>query len=344
MSTDVHRPAQREYTRVFPLLLGAVTAQAVAVFAELGVADHLDDEARSAEELAAGLSLDANALGRLLRALATSGVVGEPEPGRFRATPESEMLRDDHPSSLRAMARFGGGVLHRSLARLAEGVRTGIPGFELAHGQPFYEWLADHPDEEELFQRSMTDTADMHYRMSGLLDAYAWRGDETVVDVGGGEGALLAALLQRHPRMRGVLFDLPAVVTRAASALEAAGVADRCEIVGGSFFERVPAGGDVYVLARVVFNWDDTDATNVLRRCRWAMPTHARLLVAEWLSPESAAVQATNVNDLSALLIGGRLRSPAQWAALLDAAGFGAPTVLASNGGGELSLVEVTAP
>jgi hypothetical protein len=309
------------------LLAGALTAQAICAFAQLGVADELGDDPRSAEDLAAAIGAHAGSLDRLLRALTSVGLVAERRPGWYGRTELSDVLRDDDPNGQADYARFAGTAIHTALGALATGVRSGTPAYEIAHGSPFYDHLAASPDVDAVWIRAMAGTGRHLFEAEATLAAYPWRGDEIVVDVGGGPGSLLRSLLAMHPRMRGVLVDLPPVVEAAQKALAESGVADRCDFVSGSFFEALPGGGDVYVVARVLFNWDDTEALRILERCRTAMAPSARVAIVEWLVPDDSRPHPSKVHDLAPLLMGGRTRTLPELATLLRAAGFGDPVV-----------------
>jgi hypothetical protein len=298
-------PAPEEI--VWNLLRGALGTRALAIVAELRVADALDAGALGVEELAEELGADADTLQRLLRALASDGVFTEQEPGVFRNTTAYELLRGD---GWRDFAQLFGGVWMRAIEPLDA---TGEAVFPRVFDADFWSWLAEHADERAAFDRAMEQGKE---RRAERLAALEWRGDETVVDVGGGNGSLLVGLLNRHPGLRGIVFDLPETV-RDEDAL-----GDRCTFVEGSFFERVPAG-DVYVLSTILHDWDDEPAAAILRTIRAAAAPGARLVLLE------AVVQPGNEPDgakwldlLMLALFRGRERDEAQWRALLADGGF----------------------
>jgi hypothetical protein len=295
--------------RLWNLLRGALTTRALGIVADLGVADALADGSRSAEDVAREVGADPDALHRLLRALASDGVFAEVEPGVFANTEASELLRagagwDD-------FAHLFGGVWYRTIERL-DGHADAV--FPKAFGTDFWSWLAQHPAERAAFDRAMEQGKERRIDRLAALD---WRGDETVVDVGGGNGANLVGLLRRHPGLHGIVFDLPETV-RDEETLRAAG----CTFVAGSFFETVPAG-DVYVLSTILHDWDDEHAAAILGTIRRATGPGTRLLVVETvLQPGNDPHGAKWLDLLMLALFAGRERDEAQWRALLGGAGF----------------------
>jgi O-methyltransferase/methyltransferase family protein len=295
-------------TQLWDLMRGALTARALGVVAELEVADALADGPRGVEEVALEVGADPDRLHRFLRALASDGVFAEDEPGVFRNTEASALLRDGGWGDF---AHLFGGVWHRTAAELD--VAPGEPPFPRLFGADFWSWLAGHPDERAAFDRAMEQGKER--RIDRLAEA-GWRGDETVVDVGGGNGSLSVGLLGRHPGLRGIVFDLPETVRDEAS------LGDRCTFVAGSFFESVPAG-DVYVLSTILHDWDDESAAAILRTIHRTAPAGTRLLVIETVVPPGNEPHGAKWLDLLMLaLFAGRERDEAQWRALLEGAGF----------------------
>ena len=322
------------------LILGLRTTQLVAVAAQLGVADALQDEPRSAAALADELRVDANALRRLLRALARLGVFAETDDGRIVHTPLSEPLRGDAERSLRDVARlYGAPWLWHAYGELLDSVRTGQPAFEHVHAQPFYDYLDSHPAAAEQFNRAMS--AFTAHEVTAIAAACDLAEAATVVDIGGGHGALVAALLQRHPRLRGVVLERADVVEGARRALADAGLAARSACVAGDFFEHVPAGADAYLLKSVLHNWRDDDALRILRACRRALHPSARLLIAERvIAPGAAGAEAALFDINMMVTVGGQERSEAEYAALLAAAGLQLQRTTATAS--PLSVIEAT--
>jgi hypothetical protein len=304
------------------LVNGYQVTQAIHVAATLGIADLLRDGPRTSAELAARTDAHAPSLHRILRALAAVGVLHEEDDGRFALTDVGDCLRCDAPEPVGGWAAYVGLPSHfTAWANLLHTVRTGENAFGSVHGSSVWEYRARHPEDGVIFDRAMTDITQRANRH--LLDAYDFGGFGVVVDVGGGHGALLAALLAEHPQMRGVVFDQPHVVAGAPAVLEAAGVADRCEVVGGSFFDAVPAGADAYVLKAILHDWDDEDAVRILSSCRDAIaPDGALLVVERELGPPNENPDA-KLSDLNMMIgPGGRERTRDEFADLLAEGGF----------------------
>ena len=290
------------------LLRGSLTTRALAVVSELGVADALAEGPRSTEELARELGADPETLYRLLRALASDGIFAEEEPRVFRNTEASEPLRAG--GGWNEFAHLFGGLLHRAVADLDA---SGRSPFEESFGTDFWSWLKSHPDERANFDRAMEQGKEDRI---GRLEPVEWRGDETVVDVGGGNGSLLVELLKLQPGLRGIVFDLPETVR------DAGGLGDRIDFVEGSFFERVPEG-DVYILSTILHDWDDERATAILRTIRAAAQADSRLLILDAVVPPGNEPGGRKWLDLVMLtLVGGKERGEAQWRELLAAGGF----------------------
>ena len=294
--------------RLWNLIRGALGTRALAVVAELRVADAVAGGPRSAAEVAHEVGADPDTLHRLLRALASDGVFAEEAPGVFRNTAASELLRDGGWDDF---AHLFGGVWYRTVAEFD--ATHGQPVFPRIFGSDFWSWLARHPDERAAFDRAMEQGKE---RRIDRLAALEWRDGDTVVDVGGGNGSLLAALLRREPGLHGVVFDLPETV-RDETAL-----GERCTFVEGSFFELMPPG-DVYVLSTILHDWDDERAAAILRTIRAAAPDDGRLLVLDAvIQPGNDPHGAKWLDLLMLVLAAGRERDEAQWRALLHAGGF----------------------
>jgi SAM-dependent methyltransferase len=293
--------------QIWNLLRGALATRALGIAADLHVAEALKDGPRPVAELARAAGVDADALRRVLRALASDGFFAEEEPGFFRNTDASELLAT---SGWGEFASLFGGVWYRAVVELDASGRATFP--EL-FGTDFWSWLAAHPCEREQFDFAMAQGQDT--RIERLVKL-AWRGDETIVDVGGGNGSLLIAFLDGRPGMRGIVFDLPETV-RDESAF-----GDRIEFVAGSFFENVPQG-DVYLLATILHDWDDTSATRILQTIRAAAAPDARLIILDAVVPPGNEPFGAKWLDLLVLaLFAGRERDETQWRALLAEGGF----------------------
>lgn len=310
------------------LIGGAVRTQAVYVAAKLGIADQLSLGPRSAEELAERVDAHASTLKRVLRFLVFHGVFTEHEDGRFALNRTAESLQSGHPRSLRPSAIRAGEGMWNVSARLLTAAQTGRTPYEDVHGVPYFDRMAERGKESEFAARMTSITGGLG-DLVARLDCVAQA--RTIVDVGGGHGALLAALLQAHPHLRGILFDRAATVEGARAVIEGRGLAERCELVAGDFFEGVPAGGDVYLLSWILHDWDDERAAAIVRACREAGGDGATLLVIEVLLPSRAEAGEPAVGvvadpytlDLQMLLLtGGRERTAEEYAQLLGAAGF----------------------
>lgn len=308
------------------------TVQAVYVAAKLGIADVLATGPATPEHISARVGSNPDATFRLLRALAGRGVFRERPDGRFELTAMAEALRSDRPNSVRALILlschpFGWehwGWLHPA-------VTTGEPMVEKLRGKPVFEFIEQNPDYSETFNQAMTAATEV--AIPSILDAYDFSRFGTVVDVGGGHGRMLAEILRIAPRSRGILFDREHVVPGAQSTLENAGVLDRCTVEGGSFFDRVPAGGDAYLLKHVIHDWPEEDARKILAAVRSAMTATATLISVEMLIPEGNRPHLSKLIDLDLLLeSGGRLRTVEQYRDLLTDTGFRVRRIVATTG------------
>jgi O-methyltransferase domain/Dimerisation domain len=320
------------------LIVGFQVSQAIHVAATLGVADLLADGPRTSDELAVATDAHAGSLYRLLRALSSVGVFHEDDGRRFSLTPMGALMRSDVPGSLRGWAmHVGRPYFQEAWGHLEHSVRTGDNAFQHVHGTDVWAYRAERPDESAIFDLAMESLTGAANR--ALLDAYDFGRFASVVDVGGGNGALLAALLGEFPAMRGVLLDQPHVVANAAAVLERAGVADRCEIVGGSFFDEVPAGGDAYTLKSIIHDYEDDRAVTILRVCRRAMAADAALLLIERIVGPPNEDPRAKFSDLNMLVApAGRERTLQEWDALVTLAGFRLTTATPSTSG--LAVIE----
>jgi O-methyltransferase domain len=295
--------------RLWNLLRGALATRALGLVADLGVADALAGGPRPVPEIAREVGVDPDTLYRILRALASDGVFAEEASGVFRNTDASDLLR--HGEGWRDFAHLFGGVWYRTAGELD--ATSHEPSFPRLFGTDFWRWLAHNPSERASFDRAMAQGGEGRVERLATLE---WRGDETVVDVGGGNGSLLLGLLDRHPNLRGVVFDLPET-TRDEAAL-----GERCTFVAGDFFERVPPG-DVYVLSTILHDWDDERAAAILYTIRKAATAGARLVVLETILPPGNDPHGAKWLDLLMLaLLGGRERDEWEWRTLLEDSGF----------------------
>lgn len=302
------------------MINGYQVSQAIHVAATLSIADLLAGGSRGVDELAEASGTHAPSLYRLLRALASVGVLHEEDERRFSLTPLGEPLRSYAPESLAGWAAFVGRPYYwQAWSELLHSIRTGENAFRHVYGANVWEYRSAHPEESAIFDRAMTSTTRQVER--AVIEAFDFGRFRTLVDVGGGRGALLAAVLAKHPEMTGVLFDQPHVVSR--DLLEAARVADRCRVVAGSFFEAVPEGGDAYVLKEIIHDWEDQQAVAILTVCRRAMPDTGSVLVIERELGRPNEDPGPKFADLNMLVSpGGRERTLPEYAALFEAAGL----------------------
>lgn len=259
-------------------------SQLVYVAAKLGIADVLVEGPLTVDEIAARVGAHPPHLGRVLRALASVGIFASDPHGRFHLTRLAQTLRSDHPESLRDFALMLVDDFNWSAwGALEHSVRTGVSAFEHVHGAPAFPWMHEHPEKEKMFSASMASLSVMEN--AAVARAYAFGKLRKVVDVGGAHGHLLVAILRSYVKLRGVLFDQPSVIEEAAKNgfITAADVANRCEAVGGDFFESVPAGADAYVMKYIVHDWDDEKGARILQNCRKAMADDGRVLVIDHL-------------------------------------------------------------
>lgn len=318
------------------MLVGNQVQQAIYVAAKLGIADLLKDGPKRSEALAQATNAHPGALYRLLRALASFGIFVETEEGAFDLTPLAALLQRGVPDSMRPFALWSGGVSYQAFGGLEASVHTGQPAFEQIFGVEFFEYLARNPDVGSLFDDLMAwNTAPV----APVVAAYDFAGVNTIVDVGGGRGELIAAILRAHPTMQGTLVEQPRVMTEAKCVLEAAGVADRCAIVCADVAEAVPSGGDFYLLKSVVHGLDDYAAAGLLTNCRRAMNARGRLLLVEFVMPPGNEPFPGKLMDLL-MLVGcyGHERTEAEFRSLFASAGFCLTKIIPTKYG--YSLIE----
>jgi hypothetical protein len=316
-------PSAEDARKLREMFTGYRVSQALYVVAELGIADLLREGVRDSDDLAWSTKSHAPTLYRIMRFLAGVGVFEEVAPRRFELTLLGAPLRSDVPGSLRSLFRFWLQSAHwQAWGRLLETVRTGATSFELVHGMTLFDYFDQHPDAAALESQAMSSVTAVSG--PGTASAYDFSTLGTVVDVGGSEGQLLAAILQRYSHLRGILFDRPAAVSTAPALLASAGVADRCSIVTGSFFESIPSGGDAYILRHVLHDWSDERCLAILHVCQEALSPKARLLIVERTMLENAQIPTSVLHaDVEMLVMsGGQERTEAHYARLLGEAGF----------------------
>jgi hypothetical protein len=322
------------------MINGYWVTQMLYTAARLGVADALAEGPQTASALAARLGAHQRSLYRLLRALSSRGVFAETDGGCFALTPMAELLRSDVPGSLRGLALYSGDPeqqRYRCWGDLHESIRTGEPAFHRLMGMAPFKFLADNPAVAKTFDAAMASyTAES---VEAILAGYDFSRCAHVIDVGGGNGRLLAEILKKHAAARGTLFDLPHAVEHARAMLAREGLDGRSACTAGDFFEAVPSGGDLYLLKCIVHDWEDEKAIAILRSCRRAMAKDARLLLAEAVLLPGNDACLGKLMDVNMLVIhGGLERTRAEFAALLEKSGFALAQVVTT--GSVVDLVE----
>lgn len=299
-----------------------VIARALYAFAKLGIADLLRDKALSSEELASPASVDPGALYRLLRTLSTADVVSESQDHRFTLGPLGEALRSDAPGSMRAWAIFSGEPFYlQAWEQIVHSIQTGQPAWEHVHRMPIFEYIGQHPEAAQIFDQAMTSLS--AGEAPAIVDAYDFSGIRKLADIGGGQGLLLRTILKSHPKMTGVLFDRPDALQGTQELLAQDGLADRCEVVPGDFFQSVPEGANAYLLKYVIHDWDDERSLAILRNCRRAMTNDARLLLVETIVPAPGTSHFAKLSDLEMLVVvGAKERTVDEYSRLFERAGF----------------------
>jgi len=321
------------------LINGYQLSAAIGAFARLGIADALAEGPAPPAELAARLGADERSLSRLLDATREVGLFEACDDGRYGLTPLGQLLRGDAENPRRRLAIVSTDEWRwRAYGHLTHALRTGEPGFVPAHGCRFWEYLASHPAEAASFNETMSRVSTL--RDAALAGAYDFGGIRRLVDVGGGHGGLLCAVLAHHPCLQGVVVDLPGVVEGAREQLLKADLTGRCEAIAGDFLEAVPPGGDAYLLSWILHDWDDETALRILRNCRAAMSDAALLLLVELVvpaaddpAPAPGVVRLVRQTDLEMLaVVGGRERTTAEYGELLARAGFSLARILPLEG------------
>ena len=337
-STALPAPPAEAGQRLFEMALGGLVTQMLYVVAKLGIADMLKHGPQTCETLARATGTHAPSLQRVMRALASLGIFTETAPGEFGLTPLAACMRTDAPGAFRNLPIYLGGELYRAFGELLEGVKTGEPVFDRLFGLSYFEYLGQNDEAAQVFNAAMTALGAMA-ETAAVTAAYDFSTIGTVVDVGGGHGSLLASILQAYPSVRGVLFDQPAVIESAQSQVDAAAVAERCQLVSGDFFTAVPTGGDVYLLKRIIHDWDDERCIAILRNCRRAMAPRGRLVVVETVLPPGDTPSVGKLVDVVMMtLLLGRERTAAEYGALFQASGFDLAAITPTES--PMSLIE----
>ncbi len=308
---------------MFTLIMGTWVSHLIHVAAKLELADHLKHGPRTVEELATAAEVQAPALYRVLRALASIGIFAETKKKRFKLTPLAVTLQNAAPGSMHAAAlMFGEKYWEDAWAQLLHGVKTGEIPFLKAHGVPPFEYLEKHPENLKIFGETMTNVSSMEN--PAIAAAYKFSGIRKLVDVGGGNGSLLATILKANPKLKGVLFDLHSVSARAKQDrhVTAKGIAKRCTLESGNFFDAVPNGGDAYIMKRTLHDWDDERCAKILANCCAAMNEKGTVLVVDAVISPGNEPDRGKLLDMQMLIIGVRERTKQEFATLFRNAGL----------------------
>jgi hypothetical protein len=306
---------------MFQLLNGIPVASVVACVAKLGIPDLVELGPQSIDDLAKHTATNPGALFRLLRAAASVGVLAENADGSFCETPLSAVLRSNATPSLRWFAIMHGKEWHsRGWENIEYSVRTGNRAFDKAMGMPIFEYFKHHPEENEGFNKCMTDLSNIDG--PAVADAYSFASINSIVDVAGGQGIMLATILARNPHMKGTLYDLPHVVEGARkAALEP--VIERCSVASGDMFSTVPTGADAYIMKHIIHDWTDDECVKILHACRQAVNPAGKLLVVDTVIPSGSGFHPGKFMDIQMLLFpGGRERTEKQFRELFSASGW----------------------
>lgn len=319
------------------MMTGYWISQSIYVAARLGLADLVQQGPQTAEQLAAATDTQPAALYRLLRALASVGLFREDDQKRFAMTPAAEPLRSDVPHSQRALALMMGEEHFACWGQLLYSVQTGHSAFKKIYGEPIFNWLSKHTEQAKTFDAAMVA---VHGRETGaMLEAYDFAAIGTLADVGGGNGSVLRAVLERFPTMRGMLCDLPGVVERARPSIAAAGLGDRLQTIPTDFFAAVPSGADAYLMRHIIHDWNDEQSLQILRNIRRAIGSAGRLLIVENVIPPGNDPGFAKLLDLNMLVIpGGKERTEGEYRELFSAAGFRLAQITPTRA--EVSVIE----
>jgi hypothetical protein len=324
------RPSPPE--QIFQLLVGKHITYGLSAIATLGVADQMSATPKNVDELALAVGAQPGPLYRVMRMLASLGVFAEGPGKSFALTPVGECLKTDAPVSIRYLAMaWGDSWSTRAFERFVDSVRTGVDATTLAFGKHAFELFAEIPEQAETFHRAMTSLS--VFGAKAVTEAYDFSGLTRLADVGGGHGMLLASILKAYPALQGVLYDLPEVAAGAADHNSFIDCGGRACIETGSFFERVPAGCDAYILKHIIHDWDDQRSQRILSLIREQLPANGRVLVCEMVVPDSAAPAPSKFLDIEMLALtpGGKERTAQEFADLFASAGLRLTRIVPTN-------------
>jgi hypothetical protein len=330
-------PPQPPQARLAQMATGFILSRLIYTAASLGIADHLASGPKSARELAAPAGCDAVSLGRFMRTLTNFGILALADDGRFSLTPLGEPLRSDVPDSVRnSILCMAGQWSWQAWQAFPSTVKSGEPAFDAVFGMPVFDWLSQQPEEARRFSDTMV--AVHGAEPPAVAAAYDFSSCGVIVDVGGASGNLLAHVLAKHSRPKGVVFDLPQAITDGPARVRAFGVEDRVSIQAGNMFEAVPPGADVYILSHVIHDWNEDRCLTILRNCRAAMRPTSRLLLIELVLREGNAPGFGSADMVMMTLTGGAERTAREFESLLARAGLTMTRVIPTSS--SASIVE----
>ena len=307
---------------ILQMASGYWVTQALYVAAKLGVADLLKDGAKNCDELATATGVNARALYRLMRGLASLKVFAEEKDGYFNLTPLAACLQSDIPGSMRGIVMMGGREYYQAWGNFLYSIQTGKSAFEDLYDMPLFEYYAQNPESGKAYDQAQKSGSAA--ARAEILKRYDFSGISKLVDVGGGNGSLISAILKTNQTMQGVLFEQPSVIAEAKDLIQAEGVEERCSLVAGDFFESVPSSGDAYILRYILHNWDDEQAIAILKNCHRALVENGKILVIEQVIPPGNEPFIGKLLDLHMLVLfpGGCERTEDEYRALFEASGF----------------------
>ncbi|MDO0935386.1 methyltransferase [Streptomyces sp. DG2A-72] len=351
-NTDVQAPDMADVDRIVRLAFGTMAAQTLRTAVRLRVVELIGDQQRPAAEVAADAGAEPQPMTRLLRALASLGLLNEHTPDSFSVAPAGALLDSRRPDSLTSLVRlFTEPVIARAWEHLDDSVRTGDIAFDAVYGTDFFSHLAQHPELSAEFNAAMSQAAGASAAV--LPGAYDFGRFTKVTDVGGGDGTLLAAVLDAHPRLTGVLYDTAEGLGQARKTLQQHGLMERCSLIAGDFFRSVPEGSDLYLIKSVLHDWTDEQAVTILSRCREVLPPGGRVLIVEPVLPEVVDTDAeahaadggiTYLSDLNMLVnLGGRERTRKDFEEVCRRAGLSLTSVTPLTEAAPFSLLEASA-
>jgi hypothetical protein len=308
--------------QMLQMMSGLWVSRGIWVAAKLGISDHLVDGAKTVEEIAAATDAHADSLYRVLRMLGMVGVYREEDGRKFSLTPLSETLRSDVAGTLRGAAIAEMGEVHyEAWGNIMHSVKTGEIAFDNKFGKDIWAYFQTDPEKAENFNRYMAASSEL--LNEAISTKYDFSDYDKLIDVGGGIGGMISAILEKNPNLKGAIYDQPSVIEQAKGFLESKGLSDRCETIAGSFFESVPEGGDIYSMRWILHDWEDSKSLTILENIKKVLPAHGKLLLAEAVVPEVGEPHFSKFFDLIMLVMtGGRERTEKEWRTLLEKAGY----------------------